>query len=161
VIVDPFDQAVLYYASNTHGTGRNMVSPEHKDENNYTAEGGPPYYFHQDNAYFTGNDADPLGWDYGSRAREIGGVMVLHRIAKSGHELNAETLTEEQNRETFANYIYDHNAYQRAPLDGDGHAPANWPLKPVRPDSYLLITAGVDGLYGTNDDVTTLPAFED
>jgi hypothetical protein len=25
---------------------------------------------------------------------------------------------------------------------------------PYRPDSYLLITAGVDGVYGTSDDIT-------
>ena len=157
VIVDPFDQAVLYYAANTHGTGRNMVSPEHKDQNDYAAEGGPPYYFHQDNAFFTGDDADPLGWDYGNRAREIGGDMVLHRIARSGHDVVATDLMEDANRETFARYVVDLNAFRRAP----GSLTDSYPLKPVRADSYLLITAGVDGLYGTNDDVTTLPAFED
>jgi type II secretory pathway pseudopilin PulG len=28
------------------------------------------------------------------------------------------------------------------------------PLRPYRPDTYLLISAGADGVYGTNDDIT-------
>ena len=35
----------------------------------------------------------------------------------------------------------------RVPLDGDGRA------MPYRPDTYLLISAGSDGVYGTRDDI--------
>jgi hypothetical protein len=35
----------------------------------------------------------------------------------------------------------------------DKHTPLDWP-KPYNSDSYLLISAGQDGLYGTADDIT-------
>ena len=41
-------------------------------------------------------------------------------------------------------YFYD---YIRDPKVSDRHP---WPF---RPDSYLLISAGMDGLYGTEDDI--------
>ena len=61
VIVDAFDQPILYYASNSYGTTANMLDEERAD--GYWPS--PPYYFHQDNEGFTGN-AGSAGWDFGS-----------------------------------------------------------------------------------------------
>jgi type II secretory pathway pseudopilin PulG len=156
VIVDAFDQAVLYYAANPYGTGRNMLSGEHQPDNNYGTEGGPPYYFHKDNAGFTGRGKD-LGWDYYNRARGAGLQTELHYINDSGESLMASEIMLEQNERTFARYILDVNAIRRA-----GENPTDQtPMKPVRPDSYLLITAGVDAIYGSPDDITNMPKFED
>ncbi len=47
--------------------------------------------------------------------------------------------------------------------DGDMGGPGNVQgldkaqLRPVNADSFLLISAGVDGRYGTNDDITNFP----
>ena len=43
----------------------------------------------------------------------------------------------------FARYIHDHKSEQASA----------GPVKPVNPDTYLLISAGPDGIYGTNDDI--------
>jgi len=37
--------------------------------------------------------------------------------------------------------------------------PPTQPLRPVNPDTYLLISPGADGLYGTPDDLSNMPAF--
>ncbi|UCF33290.1 MAG: prepilin-type N-terminal cleavage/methylation domain-containing protein [Phycisphaerales bacterium] len=158
-IVDPFDQVVLYYASNTHGRPTNMVSQGRLLNEDYSSQGGPPYYFHQDNDYFTGDGNLSAGWDYSQKARQVDGKWDLHRIDDPGEDLDATTFLDptEEDQKTFAWYILDRNALRAAPAT----ATSNYPLKPVRPDSYLLITAGTDGRYGTNDDVTNLPKFEE
>lgn len=149
VIVDTFDQPVLYYAANRSGSPRNMVEREHRSDSKYPD--GPPYYFHQDNELFTGvptgpgpEDFDP-GWDFGN-----GGD---HWIARAGDDLTAADIGDDENRNTFARYILDNNAYAalQRPDDKD-------PLRPANADSFLLISAGTDGLFGTSDDVNNLPA---
>jgi hypothetical protein len=65
-------------------------------------------------------------------------ALVQMKIAwdrKIHHLANADN-----QYEFFYNYIRDPKIEARA-----------WPY---RPDSYILISAGADGLYGTNDDVT-------
>ena len=44
---------------------------------------------------------------------------------------------------TFADYLHSHTAGQTGGV-----------LKPVNPDKFILISAGNDGLFGTEDDVT-------
>lgn len=158
VIVDAFDQTVLYYASNTHGNQANMVSPVHREDNDYSSEGGSPFYFHEDNAGFTGDNSkgsDANGWDFSSKARQKGGVLKLHRISDHGDQVDPDVFG--TINETFQEYILDKNALNKAPQP----VPSNWPRVPVRRSSFLLITAGVDGIYGTNDDVTNLPRFDE
>ena len=159
VIADSYDQPFLYYAANTHGSEANMVSQEHQSDHDYSSEGGPPVYFHRDNAGFTGESSGRSGangWDFSNRRwNSRPPEEELHEIQFSGALLNANELDEGQNRFTFAYHIHDQNAHARMP---DGAT--NWPLKAVRDKSFLLITAGVDGRYGTNDDVSNIPKFE-
>ncbi len=147
VMLDSFDQPILYYAANRYGTTANMVEDVHSQDNNY--QGGPqqtgqPYYFHQDNVGFTGKDTDMMGWDLGGGGQ--------HEIARSGHMLtNLNILSNvPESEKTFARYILDSGGGGKASQGGAG----NGPLRPVNADSYLLISAGVDGKYGTRDDVT-------
>jgi prepilin-type N-terminal cleavage/methylation domain-containing protein len=159
VIVDAFDQPILYYAANAHGRESNMVEDARKVDNDYTGgdqRNGPPMYFHQDNVPFTGKgDTDPeRGWDFGNTG-------AAHAIARSGAEHTPADLikSEKEFRETFARYVVDRKIYsgfaaQQSPS-------STIPLRAVNPDSYLLISAGVDGRYGTNDDVSNLPPWTD
>ncbi len=141
VIVDAFDQPILYYVSNTYGTTANLLEEERA--NGY--QPSPPYYFHQDNEGFTGNDEN-VGWDFGS-----GGD---HAIARSGEDLDATNIDDDSN--TFAHFIHDGKAHRATP---------DWtpqsPLKPFNSDTFLLISAGRDGRYGTVDDVANFPLFSD
>lgn len=156
VIVDAFDQPILYYVANTHGRTTNMLEDEHLAPGEEYPGGpqreGVPFYFHQDNIGFTGN-VDKLGWDFGG----FGAHQLGHAIARSGAELNGSQIVDPLNRETFARYIVDRKIYQSVALSPTDTAP----LRPVNADSYLLISAGPDGRYGTSDDVNNLPPWPD
>ncbi len=159
VFVDAFDQPMLYYVAGSHGRVTNMVHEDRIVDQNYTGTGqqdtGVPFYFHQDNEGFTGtvNDAeatDGLGWDFGAHPKG-------HPIGKPGADLTALGIIDPNNRETFARYIVDRKIYAAlGPNSTD-----STPLRPVNADSYLIITAGPDGRYGTNDDVSNLPPWPD
>jgi len=159
VFVDNWDQPILYYASNTSGKATNMVEEEHDPNNSYSGSAdqtkGPPYYFHQDNIGFTG-DEDVTGW-------ELSNSQGKHAIQKSGKDLTAADLIEEDNKETFAHYIVDRKVYSNllsVAESATGNVPTNSPLRPVNADTYLLISAGVDGRFGTSDDVSNIPPFD-
>ena len=145
VIADAFDQPILYYAANAFGTNRNMVEPIRTANNQYAD--GQPRYFHGDNAGFTGTgDQDgEEGWDFG------GGK---HMIAEPGDE----PALVGQDTKTFANFIRDQAA---ARAQADNPNPDDAPHRPLNPDSYLLISAGIDGVYGTPDDITNFPRTGD
>ncbi len=157
VIVDDFSQPILYYVANAAGRPTNMVEDEREEKNEYTGgdqREGPPYYFHQDNQLFTGTEDEP-GWDFDGE----------HAIADSGADLDADELTDPadpKSQNTFARFILDRTLLRslearREQEEGDTTIKPSTPLRPVNPDSYLLISAGVDGRYGTNDDVTNFP----
>ncbi|MEK7756255.1 MAG: prepilin-type N-terminal cleavage/methylation domain-containing protein [Planctomycetota bacterium] len=159
VVVDAFDQPILYYAANAHGRETNMVEDARKVDNNYTGgpqKEGPPFYFHQDNTGFTGigtTDAQ-RGWDFGNSGAK-------HTIALSGADHTAAELRDvdaPDKRETFARYIVDRKLY-RDFEHLQSPPPPTTPLRPVNAESYLLISAGVDGRYGTQDDVSNLPPW--
>ena len=148
VIVDAFDQPILYYAANTHGKVTNMVADLHDPNNNYDGdvqEKGPPFYFHQDNIGFTGTETQ-AGWDFAGNGRP-------HAIAKSGAAAGRAEIVADTSRETFARYILDQKVLD-AMLN---QRSTDIPLRASNADSYILISAGVDGRYGTADDVSNLP----
>ena len=156
VIVDKFDQPILYYVANANGRATNMVARTRHEKNIYTGGPqltGPPFYFHEDNRAFTGDAPEggdskyEGGWDFGEGP---------HAIARPGHTLTAKDIRDEENRETFARFILERKQYQSLLLAESTPSEAT-PLRPVNPDTYLLISAGVDGRYGTNDDITNFP----
>ena len=164
VIVDAFGQPILYYVANANGKTTNMVEETRDENNEYDGSAGqqdlgPPFYFHQDNAMFTGTKDEP-GWDFDG----------AHPIADPGAELNARDLTDRdkpENRRTFAGFIIvrtqlralDAQAQPQGDDDDVDIVPIKEtaPLRPSNADSYLLISAGADGRYGTSDDVTNFP----
>ncbi len=157
VILDLFDQPILYYAANTHGRDTNMVEDVRVIDNKYTGGPqaiGPPYYFHQDNVMFTG-DLNSPGWNFG-------GTTKPHAIARAGEDLTAPELTkadvdpEKSNLNTFARYICDRKLLKTF----TSQTSQRTKLRPVNLDTYLLISAGVDGLYGTVDDPKNFPSIE-
>ena len=156
VMVDAFDQPILYYVARAHGKTTNMVEDRRDVTNSYAGgdQGkGTPFYFHEDNEGFTGTEIEEeSGWDFGNRE-------PFHGISKPGADLTAVTITDVENRDTFARYIIDRKIYKAIELNPDVTSTA--PLRPVNADSFLLISAGPDGRYGSNDDVTNMPPWQD
>ena len=154
VIVDAFDYPILYYVASSRGRTSNLVGDVHEKNNSYTGgtqQDGVPFYFHQDNVGFTGSE-ETAGWEFVSSRK-------VHAIAKSGAKLDALELTDPENFDTFARYIVDRKVFTN--LVSDENRKAESPLQPVNKTSYLLISPGPDGLYGTSDDVTNLPRWPD
>jgi hypothetical protein len=159
VVVDNFGQPILYYAANAFGKSTNLVEEVRDKANVYVGPGGesgPPYYFHQDNQIFTGNEQKP-GWDFDGE----------HPIAFPGEEFTGEELSDPDNQDaqrSFARFIIDRTLYRTLELKRQQNEtiPSTTPLRPMNADSYLLISPGVDARYGTSDDVTNFPlAIED
>jgi hypothetical protein len=133
-----------------------MVADEREDDNSYTGsdqENGPPYYYHDDNHGFTGDETEP-GWLFGREP---------HAIAAAGEKVKADELAdpvkEDLRRKTFAGYVIERKLLaelQTMIQDGKTVDPKT-PLRPANPESYLLLSAGADGQWGTNDDVTNFP----
>ncbi|MHC5110312.1 MAG: type II secretion system protein [Planctomycetota bacterium] len=145
--VDAFDQPILYYAANKFGRD-NMVEKLHSNDNTY--EDGPPVYFHQDNALFTGSDDEPEGWDFGGGAN--------HKIAFSGADLEVTQLMDQVNEDTFARFIMDRQL-EKALFEEmeEGNISDNRKIYPANKSTYILMSAGVDGLYGNSDDIVNFP----
>ncbi|MBI4718870.1 MAG: hypothetical protein HY763_13780 [Planctomycetes bacterium] len=163
VVVDAFDQPILYYAANASGKQSNIVADKRNPTNTYAGgvqETGPPMYVHEDNHAFTGDEVDE-GWDFG------GG---FHDIQHAGEKLDADSLARPLDRDlrpgtpnyvqpTFAHFILDpalRRTFQTK-LDAGEKIDPKTPLQAANHDSYLLISAGVDGRYGTPDDITNFP----
>jgi prepilin-type N-terminal cleavage/methylation domain-containing protein len=151
VAVDAFGYPILYYAANAR-------LAERKDVLVYLASfmgAKPGIYTMTDNALFTGAYStsrlfDP--WDFNLVLD--GGADDLtnpyYKLCKFGEHdpPTADTLkTDEQDGKiyTFPYYILNKNAWQVSQKQT---------ALPYRSDSYLLITAGRDGNFGTKDDVT-------
>ena len=145
--IDAFSNPVLYYRANpkvnapfTTGTPGDMIVGR---------------YDQADNAYFTGSSGaqgrypsdDTPGWDL-SGAGYVGDYA--HDLGDFGY---TEDQLEFPEPKTFAAFLCDGNIFDNTQnADGEGRL---WPYKP---DSYLLISAGEDGVYGTMDDIANFKA---
>lgn len=133
LFVDPWDRPLLYYKANR--AGRVMISDAGTKKRGV--------YSQEDNGIITGtvNGAQSYtGIDFG--AGQDTKAKTYHRIADATSPLPAdviETAFPNLYPEMFARVV--HNGAIKARNE------------PVNKDSYLLISAGPDAIYGTRDDV--------
>ncbi len=131
LFVDPWDRPILYYRANP--AARSMVgNKETKQAGIYTLE---------DNGLITGSEQgqvykDFKGVDFGPGA--VNGQ--LHALGKAAYPLHNSDLKLKEFEQTFPQFIWDKQI-----------TAVN---QPVLKDTYLLISAGPDGRYGTTDDIT-------
>ena len=141
MFMDPWDHPILYYKSNP--TALRMTG----------ASGSPPrpgIYWQEDNAIITGSEGGILGevpgLDFGAGADEHGQSHWIH-VALSPEPSVAQNANW---LDTFlTDTTYDHS-FARFIIDGSVKARPT----PVQKDTYLLISAGPDAIYGSDDDVT-------
>ena len=85
--------------------------------------------------------SDEPGWRFGTgfhQLRELGNPLPADGNLHDPAYIPAGFQT------TFTLYIHDHKV---------GQAAGGGAFKPHNPDTYLLITAGKDGVFGTADDI--------
>ena len=157
VILDAFGFPVLYYSSNTRLASAQRSNAQIVAFGCYGGVCFPNHngvYTFSDNAVFTGLCGDPTGgggpgtcyapaWDFGDVGEEG------QRLKDFG-TFDPEHISDNAN--TFAYYVVNKDVYN-ATYD-ESLTPPRGTTVPYRSDSFILITPGPDGVYGSNDDVT-------
>lgn len=133
MFIDPWNTPVLYYRANRAAV--RMVS----------AKEMPGVYRQEDNGLVTGTINGTFGFTFGGLDFGPGQVGVNYHamanaIAPEPDPKTVDVLNDNTYDDSFARFILDPSVKVR-------HTPAN-------SDSYLMISAGVDARYGTDDDVT-------
>ncbi|MHC4441421.1 MAG: type II secretion system protein [Planctomycetota bacterium] len=137
IIIDKyFEFPILYYRANPQAghTG-----------NRIDYEGA--VYNQTDNATITGSDVDDnrqLGWDFANTGLHHG---IGELVNDSGDPHYPPDDPANWKGKTFMDYVHDHRACQA------GGAAV---VKPFNADSFLLLSPGPDGLFGTDDDVNNI-----
>ena len=161
VILDNFGYPVLYYAANTRLYKKMKAAAPvagYQDAARDPANSG--IYAFTDNGLFTGSHTQSSGgpqeipyepWDFAGI-----GETGFHKLANfgvwtDGLPIEPADFQEVENTYTFPNYILNKAVYEST-RDVDDLDTGS--LVPYRPDSFLLITPGPDGIYGSEDDVT-------
>ncbi len=144
VVIDAFEFPVLYYRANARA--KSFAGPG-------TTLNEPYVYVQCDNGDITGADGCDIDdwWNFAGKPRRHGlGIAVCMNGGVPDCEVKADncsTASPRHQGRTFAGYVHDEHVRQ-----GAGSANFNV-LRPVNPETYLLISPGADGLYGTLDDV--------
>ncbi len=145
LFIDAWDRPILYYRANAHA--RMMLGD---------ADGAPGVYKQVDNAMITGSNASSpyraVGLNFGPGRLDRGTNDFFHRIAVitgaypehppqfDGPDGVNDIMSLPPYDDSFARFVLDQSVRARN--------------TPVRADSYLFISAGPDGIYGNEDDVT-------
>ncbi|MFH1111168.1 MAG: prepilin-type N-terminal cleavage/methylation domain-containing protein [Planctomycetota bacterium] len=133
VFTDPWDHPILYYKANP--TALRMTG----------ASGKPGIYWQEDNAIITGSAEGLLGevkgLDFGASTDEHGQQHWIHGAKSPDPSVKVVDVASQGDdyKHTFARFILDGSVKARP--------------TPVQKDAYLLISAGPDARYGTDDDV--------
>ena len=149
VFLDNFEFPILYYAANTRLLAA-MQGNAPLAGLGYPDAEDPPVgiYNFADNGLFTGTYVGGSQvifppWDF------VGVGLAGHKLKEYGQypddEPDPNSLALPENAETFPYYILDKESYETS---RQRSAP------PYRRDSFILISAGKDGVFGTSDDVT-------
>ncbi len=131
VFVDPWGTPILYYKAN-RASLRMTTSAD--------ASG---IYSQEDNGIITGTDDGTLaieGLDFGAGKTKGRYHTIFVNISPLTTQVCDEICATQDYEDSFACYICDRSVKARP--------------TPVRKDSYLLISAGPDARYGTDDDAT-------
>ena len=140
LFVDPWDMPILYYRANS--ALFRMTSESNK----------PGIFRQEDNGIITGTQngiVNSTGIDFG--AGPVSASGPLHSITEAKSPLPTEKvdviLEATEYDHSFARFIVTPKKKARP--------------TPINKDSYLLISAGADGRYGTDDDITNWTTTED
>jgi prepilin-type N-terminal cleavage/methylation domain-containing protein len=154
VVLDAFGYPILYYVANP----RQAAKPR-----TYVAGYDPlcvdcfvGIFCHADNGLFTGQcDASTCGyfsWDF----EGVGDHMIKNfgPTTFPNYTAYVNWFRDPDNVHTFPYYILNKEVFDATYPDDPNDLNQVPTVTPYRKDSYLLIAAGRDGVYGTDDDIT-------
>lgn len=144
VVFDAFDHPVIYYRANPRA--RHPLTDGYSAGTSLRAP--PGIYNQMDNAAITGSECPSCnfsGWDFATVGGPSG--LPVHPIGQFGNydptdpELAHEPPQDIKGK-TFADYMHSHAAGEMGGI-----------YKPNNVDTFMLMSSGQDGLFGTDDDV--------
>ena len=139
VAVDVWGVPILYYVANRFGKDPCGVTDAPGTEGNLGV------YVHEDNLGFTGR-RDAPGFN-----NEDGWLFNRgHALTEFGRP-DAREIDQDAYTPSFCYYLVDREVLQQT--DPTGDHPEDRTVRAVRAGSFILISAGEDGNYGTPDDV--------
>lgn len=141
VIIDSFNWPILYYKANPRA--RHSFS-------NTNSRFGPNeplgIYNLSDNIEITGDGSSGSGWDFAGSGVSHGlGYFGPDQstILSSPDSVHSDLPPATTHRgKSFVDYLHEHRTHETGNV-----------IKPVKPESFVLISPGKDGIYGTDDDV--------
>ncbi len=144
LFVDAFDRPILYYRANPSATLMTGSGKGQKAE--------PGVFSQEDNGIITGSlgvgaPYNHKGVDFGAGPIEGDSKNVLHALRRVKYP---EALPQPDNPKSDLNHTAFDNTFERFIWDPT----VKQRNTPVNRDTFLLITAGPDTRYGTNDDIT-------
>ena len=150
VFFDAFDSPVLYYKANPRAPRPFCRNGADADTN------GAGVYTFEDNVRITGSTGPGTSDDMAMADTAwafVDGVPnhAIGRYAGASGSTTSYAGTDLELKHSFINYIHDHNVDSM--LTNSGTNTVLPPRIAVNPDSFLLMTAGPDGRFGTDDDV--------
>jgi prepilin-type N-terminal cleavage/methylation domain-containing protein len=149
VIIDGYGFPVLYYRANPRARYAFSLTGTGANAPNGSADDAPGVYNLSDNAMITGGRArandgtsaqTSTGWDFT-------GTGLLHGISEFGtlnvQNIDTETVPNTHKGKTFTNFFHNESAHEAAGT-----------VRPYNPETFILLSAGADGIFGTEDDVS-------
>lgn len=148
VFLDPFGFPILYYSANV----RLAQDPKAAMSTPGFVDSPPGIYSLADNGLFTGACSSNLctyqGWQLGDVEFIAGEAHAIKHngtySAPNPDKPDPVGMRNETNKHTFAQYIMNKGTYNSS----SGNS-----LAPYRKTSFLLVTPGFDGIFGTGDDI--------
>lgn len=159
VFVDAWEMPILYYAANTKGGYTDKANANITAYKGVKLDGTPidyrGIYTYRDNALFTGLCTSQM----------CDGAYPQWKFAGADHKLFylddwtstppptpakwAELMADAGNRNSFSYTIMNKEAFEST----GGGAASKGSVIPLRKDSFLLLSPGKDGVFGTADDI--------
>jgi len=165
VILGAFGYPILYYVANPRHAARPRAYMAGYDPECTTCIVG--VFDLSDNGLFTGQCGENQGcrypsWDFEGQFRDVDDGHLIKDLGPTdvtdyGQDYVDYFVTDPAGRRTFPYYIMNKTSFESTydPVQYNPSDASTLPtLTPYRRDSYLLITAGKDAIYGTDDDVT-------
>lgn len=156
VALDPYGYPILYYAANTALAGDALAPIATYGITASSPRPKPGIYSFSDNAMFTGacrgTNCTFQPWSFTGDTFGAGEAHGIQNFGEFTDDVpNAVQMRDPKNKtDTFVSYIMDKQVYEKT---GGDSSTRPGTLAPVRKSSFIMISAGKDGIYGTADDV--------
>jgi len=155
VILDGFEMPICYYAANSRHAAQpnaNITTFHGQRPTDATPPADyPGIYTMLDNALFSGlctaTGCEIVEWDFGNGANHFT-YGAFSTTAMTPTKWRTEIALPD-NAKSFAYFLMNKDVYN-ATNTGDGTKRS---IVPIRKDSFLLLSPGKDGLFGTADDI--------